>query len=390
MPTIAAPRTPARASWVLARLLAVLAVAVVGLVGLAAPASAHNSFVSSEPSDGSVLDAVPPSVLLRFAKDVPLDTVQVLWIDQSGSRVDLTPLTHGPGGQTEVVAPVPPGAQGPVTIRWRLVGSDGHVVSGRVGLTLPAVTATTAATGGAAPVATSPAAPAASVAPPAVDDDASAAPSGGFRWVLRLASFVSMVLLGGVVIVAGFLWPGAWLHRPVRVVGVVAGIVLVTSSFGLLLVLAADLDGGGLLAAVGAIDAATATEAGTALAVRVALAAVTLGVLVAWHPADDRTRWMVLGGLVLVGLGTWAVNGHARSMRWSWLGVPLDVVHYAAAAAWLGGLVVLAGVAFRHASTDDLVVAVRRFSGLAAVAVTVIVATGVVQAVRLVGGVAAW
>jgi copper transport protein len=228
---------------------------------------------------------------------------------------------------------------------------------------------------------------AATTVPPAIDDlEEAAGPSSGLRWFLRLASFVAMVLLGGIVVVAGWVWPRAWEQRRVRLLGTVAGLTLVVSSFGLLLALAADLDGGSMLGALGAVEDATRTDPGLALVIRVALSLVTLGVLLAWHPAEERTRWTVLGGLVVVGLGTWAMNGHARTMRWSWLGVPLDVVHYAAAAAWLGGLVVLSVAAFRYATTEELVTAMRRFSSVAAVSVVVIVATGAVQAVRLVGG----
>ena len=39
--------------------------------------------------------------------------------------------------------------------------------------------------------------------------------------------------------------------------------------------------------------------------------------------------------------GTWAYAGHSRSMQWPVVGVPLDIAHHMAAAAWLGGLGIL-------------------------------------------------
>jgi copper transport protein len=61
------------------------------------------------------------------------------------------------------------------------------------------------------------------------------------------------------------------------------------------------------------------------------------------HAAQGR--WTALALLGLVMLGTWAWTGHSRTERWPWLGVPVDIVHHGAAALWLGGLAVLAGMA---------------------------------------------
>ena len=108
------------------------------------------------------------------------------------------------------------------------------------------------------------------------------------------------------------------------------------------------------------------------------------------RPAARATRRRVgrwgFGALVSVAaLATWAFAGHASSQRWPWIGVPVDVVHHAAAAAWLGALAMLAFVVFRAAPIDDLVDAVQRFSLIAATAVAAVVATGIVQSLRLVG-----
>jgi Copper resistance protein D/Putative peptidoglycan binding domain len=72
-------------------------------------------------------------------------------------------------------------------------------------------------------------------------------------------------------------------------------------------------------------------------------------------------------------------------MRWPLIGIPLDVAHFAAAGAWIGGLAIVGLVAIRHASNEDLAGIVPRFGKVAAVSVAVLVGTGVLQTFRLVG-----
>jgi copper transport protein len=83
-----------------------------------------------------------------------------------------------------------------------------------------------------------------------------------------------------------------------------------------------------------------------------------------------------------------SLSGHAVTGRWEPLGFVADLVHVSAAAVWVGGLLVLAGVLFwtlPHADQDELEGVVRRFSATAVVAVAAIVASGVFQAWRQVG-----
>ena len=67
--------------------------------------------------------------------------------------------------------------------------------------------------------------------------------------------------------------------------------------------------------------------------------AVLVVVLVtAW---DSRYAGLRSSLLLSIGLlATWSFAGHSRSMRWPALGVPVDIVHHGAAAAWLGGLTI--------------------------------------------------
>lgn len=118
------------------RLLAVLALVGLGLFALAAPASAHNSLISSNPSNEASIDAGPQTVVLTFDQPV-----------QEGQGLNSVAVT-GPDGKewqggpasvesNVVSAPVRElGPKGVYTIGYRVVSADGHPVSGKVTFTL--------------------------------------------------------------------------------------------------------------------------------------------------------------------------------------------------------------------------------------------------------------
>ncbi len=371
--------------------LLTLAASLVVLGATAAPAFAHNSFESSDPSDGAQLAAAPPSIAFRFVAATPLDTVQVDLIDDTGARQQLTELRHG-SSDREVIAAVPTAPTGALTARWRLVGEDGHVVSGRVGFTVSTAGPATAASPASPttiPVLGAPdAAPVPDQAPGEVSGQAGDPFStpGALRWLLRLGAFAALVLAAGVLLTVGHLWPAAAQLPLVGHLarGAIGALVLTTA--GQLLVLASDISGEAPLEAWGGLRAAIGTDAGGALLVRLVVIGLVAAVLFVGRVPADQVRWMIAAGGLGLTLITWAYAGHARSMRWPWLGVPLDVVHYAAAAAWMGGLIMMVAVVCRRAEPEAMVVAVQRFAALAGIAVLVVVASGILQAVRLVGG----
>ena len=127
------------------------------------------------------------------------------------------------------------------------------------------------------------------------------------------------------------------------------------------------------------------TDAGMALAIRIVLALVMWVLLFQYGLVHPDVYWaaVTLPGLGL--LATWAFAGHSASMRWPAIGVATDVAHHAAAAAWIAGLAIVGWIVIPTCESDVVVPAVRRFSRLAAVSVAVLVVTGVVQTVRLVG-----
>jgi copper transport protein len=398
---------------------------LVGLVGVAVGlmpsgvAYAHNSLVSTDPAEGAVLATAPTEVSFVFDKSVPLDTATITYIEPTGVRTEL-PIAHGPSGDTEVVASLAGlTVSGEVSMRWRLVGADGHVVSGRLAFGAPAAGAggvldpTGAATtlpGSATTV--DPAGGGAGTGDGGADAtdgtdtgtgsgdaaDESEPSNGLLGWLVRFGSYLAIVAVLAVALLDVRVWPGVAgspVGRRVVRVGLAAVAVL---GIVQLAVLASDLSGQGVLASLGELRPAFDTSVGQALTVRVVLAGVAAALLgrPAVRGSQGQATALVMLGVAM--MGTWAWTGHSRTERWPWLGVPVDIVHHSAAALWVGGLAVVAWLALGGvvavegglaAEGDpvggrlDVVGVMQRFSATAMVAVIVIAVTGLVQTVRL-------
>lgn len=123
--------------------------ALVGVVLLASPAWAHDELLTTTPSAGQTVAAVPPEVVLTFAEP-PLGLGLAVQITGPDGR-DLAggqPTLVGSTVHQAIRSGAPAGAY---TIRWRITADDGHPVTGHF-----AFTATTAG-GSAASAGTSPA-----------------------------------------------------------------------------------------------------------------------------------------------------------------------------------------------------------------------------------------
>jgi copper transport protein len=369
------------------RLLAwiMLALGAITVAAFALPAgtsSAHNALVSSDPADGASLVVAPAQVTWTFDRSVPLETLTVTLIDTTGARSELAGSTHGPSGDTQVVTPLPALQPGDVSLRWRLVGPDGHPVTGRIGFAVSGPTTTTAGVAATPPPATIP--PAVGAASADEGDGSYSTPSG-VRWVLRYASYLAIMATVGILLTSAYVWSGAADHPLLRRMLSWSLFTTAALAFGQLLVIASDVSGSGPWASFGAIDAATVTDAGMALMIRIVLALALWVVLFQYRLTHPDVYWSAVTLPALALLATWAFAGHSRSMRWPEIGVLTDVAHHAAAAAWIAGLAIVGWIVIPKMATDVLVPAVRRFSRVAAISVAVLVATGLVQTVRLVG-----
>jgi copper transport protein len=367
--------------------------ALVAFVGSARPAWAHNSFVGSDPADGAVVEKVPPKLTLTFASEVVLAQLTVDFIDATGSRSALPGFSHSPDGTNAVLVPIPPAGAGTVTFRWKLVGSDGHTVSGRVGLTIGSQaqeaapttitavdTAVTASVSSNATVAITGADIAATIdqstPAPAAESSASTGSKTLFRWLLRLTAFVGLVAVAGVALTSAVLWGEAWYLPAVRQATALGLGAIVVSTFVTAL---------GFYGEINNLGVFLRTSYGLALVMRLILTPAIALAFFVWHPQDEGTRWFgIAAGLVALA-ATWSWSGHPRSLPLALVGVPLDVIHLVAAAVWIGGLAFMGLVVMRLGTAEDQFDAVKAFAPVASRSVTALVVTGVLQSMRIDG-----
>ncbi|MDF9875947.1 copper resistance CopC family protein [Cellulosimicrobium cellulans] len=113
-----------------------LAAAVTTLT--AAPASAHDRILSSDPADGSQLATPPTAITLTFnTEPLPVEP-QVVLSDSAGTVVTQGAPTIE--GSTATLALDPAVALGgdTYTVAWRVVSSDGHPIEGTFAFTVAA------------------------------------------------------------------------------------------------------------------------------------------------------------------------------------------------------------------------------------------------------------
>lgn len=367
------PHRPARrpaASRALA-LIVVLVGALSGLLSAPGRVLAHAGLESSTPAASSVLDVSPPLISLDFDEDIDTPLTSIQLFDQRGLTIATGAPTQGGDGSI-VQTTVPTLAQGTFAVVWRVSSADGHVVTGAFSFQIGTRGDVDAAK-----------------LLDTVLNGARAEPSvGRALGVSRFAAFTGLALvLGGLfmLVVAGsqvvvgtsirrLLWSG-W-------VLLVAG---TAANFGLLgaNTLAGSL-GDALDTSVWGRVADTRT--GELLVARLFVGLAVVGILVTVAKRASSV-WRVAVGLVgLLAVLTFSGAGHPSVERYSpvWIGV--DAIHLLFVALWLGSLVVLTVGGRAWLADEDRVGAVHSFSRMATIGVPLIVATGVVQAWRIGGG----
>ncbi|NUP52743.1 MAG: copper resistance protein CopC/CopD [Catenulispora sp.] len=350
---------------------------------LAAPgAQAHAELVSSDPPDGTHLTAVPQQVTLTFSEEVT--------VAQCAVQADGKPLpVHGEAGHPEIIVASLTGIQahdGQLVLAWRSVSSDdGHMADGSLHF----------------PVTAAPADSSAAVATPETAATAGAdtaiaipGPDPAVKDVLvavRIVGFAATALfIGGLAFIA-VIWPHGGAERRTR--------RLLTGSWllGLLTVLAEiPLQAGynALRPLSGIFDMAAVKDLlggrlGTELTARALLwiagSVVLASLLQRTHEAARSPGWRI--GLAAVGFGllrTTSLPGHDDTAH-PLAGAIADTVHLTGVALWFGGLTVLLIGVLPRRRPEELAVVVSRYSNLALVSVTAIIAAGLVLAWHLVG-----
>ncbi len=344
-------------------LLLLLAWVAAVLLGTASPAAAHAQLLSSDPAANAHLDTAPSQVVLRFSEGVTLIDNGFRLLGQDAQE---RPLGAGSVTEAEVTVPVSPGlADGAYVLVYRVVSADSHPVAGTIPFTVGTVTANPTAA-------------------PSLDlgtgvDGAVRLLWGIDRWV----AWAGLVLLVGVPAFVAFCWPAGARDPLVRGATVAGSALVVLTALASLPLQAAYATGASLGTALsdGSIPDLLSRTAGKAVVWRVAFA---IGLMALWAiTARSRKRSDLLTALVAVGalLLTFSWAGHPAVGAYPALTIADDVLHLAAVAVWLGGLLVLAARLLPRPG-PDLPEVLGRWSRVAMSAVLVLVVTGSVQAWR--------
>ena len=373
------------------------------------PALAHNSFDSSSPADGEVLEGAPSTWTVTFAKSVPLESFSGEVINGDGIRTQLSNPTLGTSDNIVVVS-LPPSLTGAITARWKLVSPDGHVVSGRVAfsVTTPTTTTPTTTTLSVSPEMATPLVPTlpgiatTTVSPTQIPSSNSLVPTTnvesevGFsdanpvpeviRWSLRSLGYLAILILIGLIFAEMFLAEGA-------MVGAMGRRLLLMSSAAITVVpllqgwiFLADVNGYSFFKApLDTFDLFSTTPGSMMLARALTGAAISYAAIVAWPQLTNTIKERQAIGLIGVYLVTLAYTSHSRSQALPLLGIPVDVLHVAASAVWLGGLAVLALAVMPFIDAKSALLTYTRYGRYAQYAVITIVVTGLIQTLRLHG-----
>ena len=338
---------------------------------------AHNTQETSSPASGEVLAVAPTEWIVGFTKTVPLDTASAEIVGSDGVRAALAPPRHGVTDNI-IVFDLPPNLVGSVTARWRLVGVDGHVISGRIPFSVGS---------GAAVVPDGTVTPDAVVEPvAAVVEESDSTVGEPIRFSLRLVNYVSLMALAGVLVAEWLLAQGTLGLSLARRVAFIGALGVAITPLVQLLIFVDDIQIAGNSWLSGFGDAIGSTPGGMLFAKAVLgllLVALVRGTADIGALNSVRSRLIAATGVMyLVAL---AYVGHSRSQAAPWLGVPVDVLHTAAAATWLGGLAALVFVVIPQVDTERGVAAFDRFGHVAERAVAVLVVTGIIQMLRLHG-----
>lgn len=332
----------------------------------ALPASAHATLLESTPSDGTVVDQGPATVTLRYDQPVGVSAGSVKVLAPNGSQVDSGEVSQRDGGRV-VVDRLPAGlAPGTYTILWRVLSADTHSVFGATTFSVKTVSGASGAAAAA---------------------EAEQASGGSAAELLlsvsRFVFYTGLVLLVGGLLFLFFLWSGGVTMRPVRrmlwigwgaaVLGTVGGLLMQGPySQGLRLYYTFDPE---LIALV------LPTRFGITSLVRLGLLAATAVVLMRLSRGSRRS---VTAAGCVAGLGlliSTTTIGHSGSGDLVGFAFPADVLHLAAASAWVGGLVLLVAVLLRRPPAV-LAGILPGWSRYAELCVAVLVITGIFSAWR--------
>ena len=341
-------------------------VALGALLAPASPASAHAALLTSNPAPGSVIGESPTEITVTFSEAITPVAGRVQVLAPDGKRISGTATARGAVLHIPVRKADRP--LGTYLVSYRIISADSHPVGG--GLTF------------------SVGAPSAQPPQPA---DARTHRSVAIAVpTIRFLGYAGLTLAIGPALLLALLWPRRLSRRgPITLVRVGLGLTA-AATLGGLWAQAPNSSGAALWNVSGTeLWQVFNSEYGLVLSARLAIVAVAAGLLPpVLRGAAGRARALTMIALGLAGLSTWPLTGHAIASPLKGAMVAADVVHMAAMAVWIGGLVTLAFFLLR-AHPRVLGVILPAWSRWAALAVVWLVGAGAVQAVVQVGSIQA-
>jgi copper transport protein len=356
------------------RLAGLFALCMLAVLGLASPASAHTRMLSSTPAADTVLrPGVHIPVRLVFSEPIEASLATITITGPDGVARQLRVRADARDVHA-VLSDWLSGGAGKYSVVWHVVSADGHPVDGTFAFTVEGDTAT--ADSAAAPVLTSP------VSDATVDSARDAAQVEHERleaWpevpvlpaVLRAAAAFFILATAGLLAFVG------WRTDEERRRGthglltwLAAGAFLLSAAHALAWSFYATGDApGSSLRALG--TAAARAEIARVVLTLLALACVVITRRVAWATAF---AWLALFATVAI--------GHAAAIH-PLLLLPLKAIHLAAAAMWLGGLLVLLRRTPPNVEATVIAETALRVSTVALIGVVLLAASGVAQSLVL-------
>jgi copper transport protein len=343
-----------------------LIAAVVG-VALALPAAAwaHAVLIRTSPVASKVLNSAPPEVQLTYSEPVEPRFAIVSVTDANGSLVTNGTPARSPQSRETLVIPLKKIPEGWYLVYWRVISVDGHPVRG-------AFTFAVGPNAGPAP----------QFVIPSISETAATPALVILRWivflmlmaavglfVLRILIARPLIRLRGVTIAWAVALGAAIVATPIYVDVATAKFALRSAfDLGTLIPLMRDSQFGR-----GYLD----------LELCLLLFAVAGGIAI-WLDRPERPSrtpgalLALIGALLAAGavILAPAVSGHAGQTSPRGLAIPVDSIHIAAGAVWIGGLIglLVIGATLR---VPGLVRVVPRFSNVAFVSVIALIAAGI-------------
>ena len=330
-------------------------------------ASAHAILESSSPAPSALLASSPKEIRLDFDEQVEATLGDIRIYDSEQRELSIEKTVRSSIDASVVSAGVPTLKNGVYVVVWRVVSADGHPVSGAFPFEIGTKSTGTSA----------------ALLEEVLNRTETTSPLGNPMSAIRLLGFLGLILLVGCV---SLLWRSPLLgNSRVRKTLVYSSVFIAVSSIGLLLMqgpYTAGKSWGSLFDSV-LIDDVSQTRLGLALLIRF-VCAIAWAVIAITASASVTRRWRI--GVVatsVVTIATFATSGHQSAGTLPAVFVPLDMVHLAAISTWVGALLVLA-VMYRD---NDVENEAKRFSRMATWSMPLVVVTGVVQGLHLMGGI---